>query len=207
MPRRRPECGAARAAGGSGPGGPVRRPELQRYRGAGARREAGSPKRGGKPGRRCEKRDADAGRKERRRRHPHRVARTGRKTGDTEGTEGRPHVPQRELQQSTRAAAAEEPAEKHTSPQRRAQDRARSRNRRGPAGAAKPVRAAPCTGGASPQRAVRNGNRTRATARPPPDFRPTSAGRARAASGASHRANGPSGKNKSPRLHSVGLFG
>ena len=260
MPRRRPECGAARAVGGTGPGGPVRQPELQRYRGAGARREAGSPKRGGKPGRRCEKRDADAGRKERRRRHPHRVARTGRKTGDTEGTEGRPHVPQRELQQSTRAAAAEEPAEKHTQPQRRALDRVRMpepqrspqestrsrsdarrtgcgcRSRRGarrkahaaaeepagqgtdaeatevPAEAAKTARAAPCTGGASvPAKsdAERKPDPSRrpTSARLSPDFRPTFAGRARAASGASHRANGPSGKNKSPRLHSVGLFG
>ncbi len=62
MPRRRPECGAARAVGGTGPGGPVRQPELQRYRGAGARREAGSPKRGGKPGLRSEagSRAADA---------------------------------------------------------------------------------------------------------------------------------------------------
>ena len=121
MPRRRPECGAARAVGGTGPGGPVRQPELQRYRGAGARREAGSPKRGGKPGRRCEKRDADAGRKERRRRHPHRVARTGRKA------ERRSAVRAAETSagQDADAGATEEPAGKHTPPQRRAQDRVR----------------------------------------------------------------------------------
>lgn len=177
MPRRRPECGAARAVGGTGPGGPVRQPELQRYRGAGARREAGSPKRGGKPGRRCEKRDADAGRKERRRRHPHRVARTGRKTGDTEGPEGRPHVPQRELQQSTRAAAAEEPAEKHTPPQRRAQDRVRMPKppRSPPKPRKRPGRPLAPEGRPSPQRAMQNENQIRATAQLPPDFRPTSA--------------------------------
>ena len=255
MPRRRPECGAARAAGGSGPGGPVRRDR--------SCKDTGVQERGGKPGLRSEagSRAADARNATQTRaarseeggirtalheRAAKQETQKGPKAGRTcrRGNCSKAHVPQpqkspqdrvrmpksqRDPQKNTRrrrdarrtgcgcrsrrgarrkahaaaerpagqgadAGVAEEPAGQGTEPE---PQRPRRSRENGPA--------APCTGGASPQRAVRCGTETGPG--PPPDFHPTSAGRARAASGASHRANGPSGKNKSPRLHSVGLFG
>ena len=182
MPRRRPECGAARAAGGSGPGdGRNRtgrpRPPTGAAKTPGRRSEAGS---------RAVKARREGGppmRETRRRRGPQGAKKAASAPRCTNGPQNRRH------RRGRRPAArtAERAAAKHTPPQRRSQDRVRmpesqrdpqksTRSRRGPAEAAKPARAAPCAGGGVPAKsdAVRNGNRTRATARLPPDFRPTS---------------------------------
>ncbi len=197
MPRRRPECGAARAAGGSGPGD-------GRNRTGRPRPPTGAAK---TPGRRSEagRRAADARNAAQTRaarseeggirtalheRAAKQETQKGPKAGRTYRREGcgKAHAAAKTLAgQGADAGTAEEPAEKHTQPQRGPQDRVRmpesqrdpqksTRSRRGPAEAAKPARAAPCAGGGVPAKsdAVRNGNRTRATARLPPDFRPTS---------------------------------
>lgn len=206
MPRRRPECGAARAVGGSGPGGPVRRDR--------SCKDTGVQERGGKPGLRSEagSRAADArnatqtraARSEEggirtalHRRAAKQETQKGLKGGRTcrRGNCSKAHVPQpqKSPQKSTR----------------RRRDARRTgcgcRSHRGPRRSRENG-----PGGPLHRRGVRPRKercRTKTRSEPPPDFRPTFAGRARAASGASHRANGPSGKNKSPRLHSVGLFG
>ncbi len=221
MPRRRPECGAARAVGGTGPGGGrIRtgrsrppRPELQRYRGAGARREAGPPMRETRRrrGPQGAKKAASAprctngpqGRTKVGRTCRRDLRRTGGGCRSRRGARRKAHAAAEELAgQGADAGVAEEPAGQGTD----------AEATEVPAEAAKTARAAPCTGGASvpaksdAERKPDPSHRP-TSARLSPDFRPTFAGRARAASGASHRANGPAGKNKSPRLHSVGLFG
>ncbi len=209
MPRRRPECGAARAVGGTGPGGGrIRtgrsrppRPELQRYRGAGARREAGPPMRETRRrrGPQGAKKAASAprctngpqGRTKVGRTCRRDLRRTGRGCRCHRGARRKAHAAaERPAGQGADAGVAEEPAEKHTQPQRSSQDRVRMpESQRSPQDRArmpKPPRSPPKPrkrpgrplapeGRPSPQRAMQNENQIRATAQLPPDFRPTSA--------------------------------
>ena len=172
MPRRRPECGAARAAGGSGPGGPVRRDR--------SCKDTGVQERGGKPGLRSEagSRAADARNATQTRaarseeggirtalheRAAKQETQKGPKAGRTcrRGNCSKAHVPQPQKSPQDRVRMPES--------QRSPQDRARSRNRRGPAEAAKTARR-PLAPEGRPRK-----ERCGAERKPDPGHRPTSA--------------------------------